>query len=385
MTVHAPPLRAGGWKHPRYYLWLRCKRSRGASARDRQRSAIPAHRRLAATRCALDYRSRPSAACGGLKHPRYFGCRCRVSKIHVIDEIHGGICTDSPCSATFALSGDEGATSFGFGEKRCFFHLLTNPRKAMNIRSRSARAASGGLRFLPRALRPAPSRNATWLAVAALGLASLLGPAKADGQIVVAHSPFLDSNNNVALNVSAQNDNIGAIYNSAELNVFRDLAAQLYALPENQTNYNSIADLMSDWNVFIDPTGDVSLGWNYQKQNDGSISLSNIGGRAGSDYDEWTSNPGSNTQLYTITIPNSQLNFDGVAGYDPAKAGIVLSSVEQPNMFQATTTGGFNIQADGLSYQLVIPEPKTYALLFGLIAGGAAILRRRRRSVVASR
>lgn len=260
----------------------------------------------------------------------------------------------------------------------------------MNIRSRSATAASGGLRFLLRALRPAASRNATRFAAGALGLASLLGPAKAEAAILVTNAPVVTANNSVSMEVSATNNDTGAVYNSAELNVFKDLATQLYALPANQTQYNSISDLMSDWNFNIRafPTGDVYAGWNFQKQNDGSISLSNeslTGGEPGTDYDLWNSNPGSNKQAYTLIVPNSQLNFDGVAGYDPLKAGIVLSGIEQPNMFIGTMDMDNIFRASGQSYQLIIPEPKTYAALFGSLALGLALIRRKRRAEPASR
>ncbi|MCC5841636.1 MAG: PEP-CTERM sorting domain-containing protein [Opitutales bacterium] len=219
------------------------------------------------------------------------------------------------------------------------------------------------------------------LGAGALGLASLLGPSQSDGAILVTNTPFIDSSDNTAINLSVKNDDEGAIYNSAELNVFKDLASQLFALPANQDNYSSIADLMSGWNFVIAPGVDfVNSGWNYEKKNDGSISLTNVGGK---NADEWNSNDGSNTQLYTITIPKTQLDFTGVAGYDPAKAGIVLSSETKPNMFIGKQGDGSNVinyPAEGLFYQVQIPEPSTYAAIIGLLAGAGAMYRRRQKN-----
>ncbi|MCC5842608.1 MAG: hypothetical protein JJT96_21000 [Opitutales bacterium] len=217
------------------------------------------------------------------------------------------------------------------------------------------------------------------LVAGALGLASLLGPSQSDGAILVANTPELSANN-VVLNVSATNNNEGAVWNSAELNVVKDLASQLFALPENQNLYSSIEDLMNGWGFLVDPTGDVSSGWNATKENDGSISIFNNQIPFG--YDEWNSNEGSNTQLYTITIPKTQLDFTGVAGYDPAKAGIVLSSETKPNMFIGKQGDGSNVinyPAEGLFYQVQIPEPSTYAAIFGCLAAFVALYRRRNR------
>ena len=208
----------------------------------------------------------------------------------------------------------------------------------------------------------------------AFGLASLFTPAKSDAAVLIPNDPIVDSNDNIALNVSATNNDTGAIYNSAELNVFKELASQLYALPANQANYGSVTDLMADWNFFIDPTGDVSNGWNSQKENDGSISLTN----RGFNYHEWTSNPGSNTQLYTLTIPMSQLDFTGVSGYNPDKAGIVLSGLDNTmsDAFVGTMDMDNIFSADSQFYQVAIPEEKTYAIIFGLAALGAGLYRR---------
>jgi len=221
--------------------------------------------------------------------------------------------------------------------------------------------------------------------LAALGLASLL-PTKADAAILNTNDPtpsFPHVGENVTINLNAVNDDTGAIYNSAELNVFKELAEGLYALPANQTNYGSMLDLMNDWSFGIsnNAPGNVHNGWNFQKQNDGSISIGNIGGVPDLSYDLWNSTSGSNTQAYTLIIPGSQLDFTGVAGFDPTKAGIVRSSELSSDMFVGFEGGAANIShsADGHFYQVQIPEPSAYGALFALAAAGAALYRRRQR------
>ena len=218
------------------------------------------------------------------------------------------------------------------------------------------------------------------LALAASGLFCLLAPVQSQAAQLVTNNPIVGTEF-VTLNVSATNNDTGAIYNSAELNVFITLATDLYALPANQTNYASIADLIADWDFSIRSSapGNVYNGWNAQKENDGSVSISNND----FDWDQWNSNPGSNTQAYTLLVPIAQVDFTGVSGYNPDKAGIVLSGAgnTMSDAFVGYEGGAANIShfADSQFYQVAIPEPKAFAIIFGLAALGAGLYRRRQK------
>ena len=219
------------------------------------------------------------------------------------------------------------------------------------------------------------------LAWTASGLFCLLAPVTTHAAIVTTNAPIVGTEF-VTLNVSATNNDTGAIYNSAELNVFITLATDLFALPANQTNYASIADLIADWNfsIRVSPTGEVYNGWNAQKENNGSVSMTHIDGIPDLSYDQWNSNPGSNTQAYTLLVPIAQVDFTGVSGYNPDKAGIVLSGAGNTMSDAFTAFAGVDtFQTGSQFYQVAIPEPKTYAIIFGLAALGAGLYRRRQK------
>jgi hypothetical protein len=173
------------------------------------------------------------------------------------------------------------------------------------------------------------------------------------------------------LDLELTNTDIGAIYNSGTLNLFRPLAESLLNLPVNSSNpdYTSAADLMADWNISIESFGQVYSGWLHDVIDNGSIDLSNIGGIPDVSYTTWGDSinfPSQNTMALTIQIPLSQLELDGEPGYDPlTDARIELGSTPVNNAFTAHQTGGFpSISTDGINYD-VIPEPGS-ALLLGL-------------------
>jgi hypothetical protein len=137
----------------------------------------------------------------------------------------------------------------------------------------------------------------------------------ARGTLVEFQGIFNGSNpENVQLDISVTNDNNGTEYQSGELNVALNLAIELFALPGNQSSYASMAEMVAQWNVAVG--GEVQNGWSSSVNWDGSFSISNA--PFGSDV--WFAtqqNPSQDMQFYTINIPKSQLEFDGIAGYNP--------------------------------------------------------------------
>jgi len=86
---------------------------------------------------------------------------------------------------------------------------------------------------------------------------------------VITYEGIFDNTNpeNVQMDVSATNNNTGSIYNSADLNLTSLLAYNpdatinsIWEIGTNSTDYASIADMVSNWNVAI--SGEVQNGWN---------------------------------------------------------------------------------------------------------------------------
>jgi hypothetical protein len=177
--------------------------------------------------------------------------------------------------------------------------------------------------------------------------------------------------------VKIENDVEGAIFNSGLANFSIPLAEGLLDLPVNQGL--SVADLVKDWNVTIrsGTTGDVYTGWGAEFQNNGSLSIANNE----FDWDTWAKD---NFVYLTIQVPKSQLEYDGIPGYDPlTDASIVLSSQTMPNAFIGYSQNMLDSwSAEGQFYQVQIPEPRTYAFLFGLVVLGMGLRRRLRKVAV---
>ena len=184
-----------------------------------------------------------------------------------------------------------------------------------------------------------------WVALAAVG-------GVAHAARVVQLEPYYGATWYV-LDIYLTNDNPGAIYNSAYLDaaLFGGLAEQLYALPVNTHTFGSPQEMMGQWhlNVRSQPTGSVYNGWQAAiektpgSQNIGAVTLTNNGGWPGFDYDLWTAAAGQNTMALTLRIPLSQLEVDGVGGYDPNRdAKIVLTDTTLQQAFVADAGDGLN-------------------------------------------
>lgn len=201
--------------------------------------------------------------------------------------------------------------------------------------------------------------------------------------------------NNIEMGLTVTNNNNGSIYNSADLNVAKQLATDLWALDVNSNSsnplwngYDSMAEMVADW-PGVSISGEVANGWNSTTNPDGSFSLFNqstTGGEIDTDYDGWYSTsvfPSQDMQFYTINIPKKQLELDGIAGYNPATDATIVLSGEGNTMNDAfvgyTGVGGF--QAEGQYFQVQVPEVSSSALVMGglaAIVAGKKLLSRKR-------
>lgn len=232
----------------------------------------------------------------------------------------------------------------------------------------------------------------SYMGASALGLALMLGPQQAESAIVVTLNPN-EVGGNVQLRVNATNNDEGAIYNTGEWNIFQDLFAGMYALPVNSdttnhpsTAYSSLEDFIASANIAVTSTApsNVYNGWSVTKNSDGSIETVNIG--IPGNYDLWRDNitaPNQSTQGIVLNVPLDKLaiSFDE-NNLATDWATIVLSSQTMPNAFVGNT-GINSYQTEGNFYQVQVPEPSTYAAIFGLLAGAGVMLRRRQKNKVA--
>jgi hypothetical protein len=207
---------------------------------------------------------------------------------------------------------------------------------------------------------------------------------------IVTHVSINEDSVNVNIDVKATNNDAGAIYNSADLNVTKLLAYNptpeidsLWELPANQANYSSIADMVAAWpgvSIRSSPSSEVYTGWNAVTNSDGSFSLSKSGAAA----DLWLStdiNSNQDMQAYTINIPKSQLSLVGLGNYTANDYGtITLSQTTVPDAFIGYEggAGGLSWQANGNHYQVAVPEASITGLLIGATALAIAATRKGR-------
>jgi hypothetical protein len=212
---------------------------------------------------------------------------------------------------------------------------------------------------------------------AALAATGAVPVGVANGSLILQYEPTVGGGNTV-IDLQLENNDPGAVYDSGTLSLLSPLANALYALPVNSDNnhslwngYNSVAELVADWNVSIrsPPTGQVHSGWNRTVNGDGSIDLANIGGIPDLSYTAWRdsiNHPSQNTMALTVQIPLTQLELDGIAGYNPATdARIFLNPNKTVDNAFVANTGS---PANGQAYSIV-PEPTTSALLAVGLAG----------------
>jgi hypothetical protein len=176
------------------------------------------------------------------------------------------------------------------------------------------------------------------------------------GNEITQNVPFYKpSYNELSTDTVLKNDDNGAIYDSYVFNAFTNLVNEMWALPQNQTNYASISEMLSDWDITIrgPPTGEVENKWGANFDNFGKLTLTHFG----KGYDKWEAtqqNPNMDSTYFICDIPDSQLcNSNGWTMADSNDYTIVLSDNVETNMGIASAGDGLNYwNADGHFYEL---------------------------------
>lgn len=164
------------------------------------------------------------------------------------------------------------------------------------------------------------------------------------------------------------------------------LASALYSMPHIQGTYTvqgkSFSDFLSDnfnqlgkgFSYSLDSTGDVDLGWSANMQSDGKLSLTNGGGRAGRDYDEWSLNK-QLEGVWTLDASlfdadNAKWSLSGINGDGTSAPEYSLGfGQEKSDYFLGTDTGvGQSFGSANTFETSAIPEPATTVGLLGAVA-----------------
>ena len=194
-----------------------------------------------------------------------------------------------------------------------------------------------------------------------------LGPCAAQAATVM-QSIFQDSGES-AINFTFINDDIGATYNSATLDLAAALGPVVDAIVLHNPTFATSADVYANMDLNITPTGDVSGGWSANiNTTTGLVSITNNG----FSYDFWTSATNQNTLTATLNLRN-MLDFNGNGIIDPNETLAPIGTAT--NAFNAKFGATGNIFAD-VAQLGVIPEPGSVAVA-GLAALALALRRRR--------
>ena len=181
------------------------------------------------------------------------------------------------------------------------------------------------------------------------------------------------------------NNDPGAVYDSADVQLFSALASQVFAL--GNSTQASLAEMMNnEWTRTIQgaPAGEVNSGWAATGDATGAIQLSH----APFGYNIWhstTTNSSQDTMALRIGISNGLLELNASSGYQPftlaevssvgwdaslydavivrSDSALLLAANytgaatpgEIPEAFVGFTTGGFFIPTTGLHYLLLSP------------------------------
>ena len=221
------------------------------------------------------------------------------------------------------------------------------------------------------------------IAILLVGMLGAVGAAWAN-QIVQYEPDYVVGPGYVTILLKITNNDSGAIYNSYDLYLFHSLAGKVWALPHNQTNYNSIEDLLGTWVVSIrpDPEGEVNAGWNATTGNYNPVSIGNIDGDINIDYDGWYAtqqNENRDMLAVILFIPTSQLDGDG-NGFsltDGMDYHLTTNSVPTAEMGVGRYDAFNEWSAQGYEYGVVLNggyEPATGRFEMGTMELGLPVL-----------
>ena len=202
--------------------------------------------------------------------------------------------------------------------------------------------------------------------VSVLGAGALLAPVdKAESATVLTGINQFGSSANIGY--AFINDDDGATYNSATLDLSAVLGSVVDAIVANNPNYSTNAQVYGAMGFGITNTGDVSGGWSGTiNPTNGILSIENNGFA----YTVW-SHP--RTMTGTLNLGN-MLDYNGNGIIDPNETLAFMGIANNAfNAYSETGLTNWNTDAQRIG---VIPEPST-ALLGGLGALGLAMRRKR--------
>lgn len=190
----------------------------------------------------------------------------------------------------------------------------------------------------------------------------------------------VDGSGNYTISEALLNIN-GGEFTFDEGLVDNNLGSALYAMPHIQGTYTAQGKGFSDFlgenfnqvgkgfSYFLD--NGVDLGWTPSMQNDGTLSLSNIGGRLRGDYDDWSLNKTLNgiwsLDSSLFDADNARWLLSGITGDGTSAPEYALSLGElTSNYFQGISGTSINQYLGNEFQTTAIPEPATTVGLLGI-------------------
>lgn len=208
--------------------------------------------------------------------------------------------------------------------------------------------------------------------VSVLGAGALLAPVDKAESATVLTGINQSGDGNVTstlVNYAFINDDTGATYNSATLDLSPVLSYVVDSIIANNPNFDTNEEVYAGMNFNLTNAGNVSAGWSSSfDKNTGLVSITNNN----RNYTEWTSASNQNTLTGTLNLGN-MLDYNGNGIIDPNETLAFMGIAN--NAF--TGTMNINNSYDANVNMLgVIPEPSS-ALLLGAGLGALALRRRR--------
>jgi hypothetical protein len=198
---------------------------------------------------------------------------------------------------------------------------------------------------------------------------ALVAPQKAESAVVV--SDLYQFGNLAGVDYTITNNDTGATYNSATLDLLPILGVVVDKIVLNNPNYSSSSQVYGDMTFNITSSGNVHSGWSSSLDtNTGMLSINH--GPFG--YTTWTSASNQNTMTGTLNLGN-MLDFNG-NGIIDANEQLYFNGLAN-NAFTSYSETGLTQWSADVNKIGVVPEPSS-ALLVGLGAGALALSRRRR-------
>lgn len=238
----------------------------------------------------------------------------------------------------------------------------------------------------------------------------------AQAAIFMTDIPVVGSNYN--LDITVENNDMGAVYNSATTNVFQTVAQDIFDLGNH--SFSTVDEMVNaEFSPSINPattTVDNFNGWSTTSQNNGEVSLTNNGlVKFGTPaYTIWDTDADSSYMSLTAPVSTSLLETNATAGHqaftlaDVTSASwnsanfdaiIVRSDNDMLNLANYTGSVAYNQMATFTGVQdidnswsdnapgyavlkssdfSVVPEPSQFALALGCLALIAGLSRRNR-------